>query len=241
MNRSSFQKVISLLGVFFIAVTFIGLGIWQWNRAQENRKPIVVDQRVVSLESIAHPRSSLQSKSLLRQVSVTGKYIAKFQAPNQADDKGGIATWEVGLLETSSKASILVVRGLWSDRNQQPISSINFVTVNGTLLPHQSDDHAESAQGVLQRLDSSVIVDQTEDDLYDGYIVASSESIAGALLNRDRIEPPAPRSAVPGFYWQHISYVIIWWFMSGVVLYLPFYQRHQSRVMPSVIPEGIEI
>jgi len=233
MNRSKTQQGLAYVGVLVIATSFIGLGIWQWNRAQESRIPVVVDSTLVSLQSITHPRIALPSDATLRHVQVTGRYIADFQAPDQVDGSGRTNMWEVGLLATDSGAAVLVVRGLWSQRHQETESS--SVTVTGKLMPHQSDDHAEPAKGVLSRLDSSVVVDQTSLDLYDGYVIADSESVGGARITREWINPPVPRSAVPGFYWQHVSYVVIWWFMAGVVLYLPFYQR---RVTPEQINES---
>jgi len=40
---------------------------------------------------------------------------------------------------------------------------------------------------------------------------------------RVAIDPARP--SVPGYYWQHISYVVIWWLMALVVVFLPFYGR----------------
>jgi len=34
---------------------------------------------------------------------------------------------------------------------------------------------------------------------------------------------------IGGFYWQHIAYVITWWFMAGLVLFAPFYNRSVNR------------
>jgi hypothetical protein len=48
-------------------------------------------------------------------------------------------------------------------------------------------------------------------------------------LDRTRVTPEKLTSKIPGFYWQHLSYVVIWGLMAGVVLYLPFYRR---RVTP---------
>ena len=96
-------------------------------------------------------------------------------------------------------------------------------------MPHQNDDVTESHKTVLSRIDSALVVNQTPLNLYDGFVVAESESLSGTKIVRLRITPPAPRSAVPGFYWQHLSYVVIWWFMAGVVLYLPFYQRRVTQ------------
>jgi len=141
-------------------------------------------------------------------------------------------TWEVGLLATDSSGAILVARGLWSQRNLHPIVVSDIVEVTGKLMPHQNDDLTQSAKSVLSRMDSALVVAQTSRNVYDGYIIADSETVNGQKIARERIAPPTPRSAIPGFYWQHLSYVVIWWFMAGVVLYLPFYQR---RVAPNEI------
>lgn len=238
MRRSSTQRAIAYLGVSVIALGFITLGIWQWNRAQESRVPVLVDKSLVSLESITKPRISLPSRATLRRVSVTGIYILDFRAPNQVDGNGQRADWDVGLLKTESGAGILVAHGLWANRDLHPVDSEEPVIVTGTLMPHQNDDYADPSKGLLQRIDSSVIVGQTTMDLYDGYVIADSEAVGGIEISRTRIDPPAPTSAVPGFYWQHLSYVVIWWFMALVVLYLPFYQRRVTPEESSELSSG---
>jgi surfeit locus 1 family protein len=232
MNRSNLQRAISILGVLLIASSFVGLGIWQLNRARESRIPVVIDETLVSLQSLTSPRIALPSKAALRTVSLRGTYIADFQAPYQADGKGQTDTWEVGLLATDSGGAILVVRGLWSQKGLHPIAESVAVQITGRLMPHQNDDVAQSSSTVLSRIDSALVVSRTSRDLYDGYVIADSETVNGQKIDRDRIAPPTPRSGIPGFYWQHLSYVVIWWFMAGVVLYLPFYQR---RVAPNEI------
>lgn len=229
MNRSNLQRALSILGVLVIASSFIGLGIWQLNRARESRIPTVIDSTIIPLRSVTQPRIALPSKATLRHVQFRGTYIADFQAPFQVDGAGHSDAWEVGLLATDADAAILVVRGLWEQRNLHPVASTQVVEVTGKLMPHQNDDVAQSSQTILSRIDSALVVNRTSRNLYDGYVMADSESANGERIARERIAPPKPRSAVPGFYWQHLSYVVIWWFMAGVVLYLPFYQR---RVAP---------
>ena len=232
MNRSNLQRALSILGVLLIASSFIGLGIWQLNRARESRIRVVVDSALVSLESVTQPRIALPSKATLRYVQFRGTYVADFQAPFQVDGAGHSDSWEVSLLAIQSEGAILVVRGLWSERSLHPISSNDIVEVTGKLMPHQNDDVTQSSKTVLSRLDSALVVAQTSRNLYDGYAIADSETVTGQKIVRERIAPPTPRSGIPGFYWQHLSYVVIWWFMAGVVLYLPFYQR---RVAPNEI------
>jgi hypothetical protein len=103
------------------------------------------------------------------------------------------------------------------------------VSITGTLLPHQNDDRAENLPGVISRLDSSVIVGLTDASLYDGFIVAKSEQTREGALVRERVVAKAPVSRVAGYYWQHISYVAIWWLMAAIVIYLPFYRRKAEK------------
>ncbi len=230
MNRSNFQKFGAIFGLILVSLSFVGLGIWQWNRAIENRRPVVIPTSVVALNSVTQPRIPLPAKATLRHVYVRGQFISSLRAPHQVDGMGDESIWDIGLLQTDAGGIILVARGLWSQR--MVISPQEKIELVGTLMPHQSEDYVETSKGVLRRLDSALIVDQTSEDLYDGYLIAESEKIDGVVINRVRIAPPAPRSAEPGFYWQHVSYVIIWWFMAGLVLYLPFYQRRVSAESP---------
>jgi hypothetical protein len=93
------------------------------------------------------------------------------------------------------------------------------------LHPRQNEDRADNEPGVISRLDSSVIVSLVDLQLYDGFIAAKSEGTRNGELERERVVPPTPVSRTAGYYWQHISYVAIWWLMAAIVLYLPFYRR----------------
>jgi hypothetical protein len=138
--------------------------------------------------------------------------------------------WEVGLLQIGTNQGILVVKGLWSERLLNPdISQAMVIDIQGQLRASQSEDRSINGDGAISRLDSSVIVGFTDLDLFDGYVMATSESHNGSQLLRQRLSPEKLSSRIPGYYWQHISYVVIWWLMAAVVLYLPFYRR---RVKP---------
>jgi hypothetical protein len=94
------------------------------------------------------------------------------------------------------------------------------------LTPAQFDDRAINAPGVISRLDSSVLVSTTDLNLYDGFINALNEMANSSQIDRQRIPfTPTINARIPGLYWQHLSYVVIWWLMAAVVLYLPLYQR----------------
>ena len=234
-QQSNFvTKAVQAVAVLLIAAVFVGLGIWQLQRAADLKSSLkvatTIDTNVVALESVTEPREAIPATALNKTVSATGHYIANFKAPNQIDGAGKVADWEVALLQVGTNSAILVVRGLWSDRLLNPdIQQSMNIDVTGLLVASQFGDRAENAPGVISRLDSAVVTSLTDLDLYDGYILANSESTRDQQLNRTRVTPEKLTSKIPGFYWQHLSYVVIWWLMAGVVLYLPFYRR---RVTP---------
>lgn len=229
-SNSLSSRIATWVGVVVIAAIFFSLGIWQLDRAGALKASLVtattVDEIVVPLESIATANSSLKAEALNRVVKTSGHYVANFKATDQVDGAGKVNDWEVALLQIGTNQGILVVRGLWSERLVNPeIQQSMVIDVVGQLHAHQDGDRAENSPGVISRLDSAVIVGITDLDLFDGYILARSESHLGSELVRARVTPEKLTSRIPGFYWQHLSYVVIWWLMAGVVLYLPLYRR----------------
>ena len=222
------------VAVLAIAVLFVGLGFWQLQRAADLKESLkvarTIDTKVVPLQTVAQPRQALGEQAFNRTVSLTGKYIANFRAPNQDDGNRVVADWEVALTQVDERSAILVVRGLWSDRMLNPeIQQSMNIDIEGVLVASQFGDRADNVPGVISRLDSAVVVGLTDLDLYDGYILARSEASDGQNLQRTRVTEEKINPKIPGYFWQHISYVVIWWLMAAVVLYLPFYRR---RVTP---------
>ena len=215
-----------------MAGAFIGLGNWQLDRAQElkaSTKTIVAITEPVDLTTLAKPRVTIDSRNFLKSVSTEGNYIATFKSENQTSDGVAATAWEVGVLEVDAKSAILVVRGLWADRLTKPkIAMSQKVLVTGVLQPSQSADRGPNSADNLARVDSTLLLTKaglSNFDLYDGFILANSEIVDGAKIDRTRLEISVDNSKVPGYYWQHISYVFIWWLMAALVLYLPFYRR----------------
>ena len=232
-TRSIINKFLQALGVIALALVFVGLGNWQLDRAgvvkELNTAAKVIDPKIYSLSELAAPTVALDSRNVNKQVAVSGFYIANFKAQLQSDKDGVVSDWEVALLQVDGSdpiSGILVVRGLWSDRLLNPeVAMSTKIDLVGTMQPHQNDDRAENVPGIISRLDSSVIVGQADLQLFDGFIVAQSEATRSDELIRTRVVAEAPVSRVAGYYWQHISYVAIWWLMAAIVLYLPFYRR----------------
>lgn len=230
--KTTIKKFFTALLVLVMAGSFVGLGIWQLQRAQDMKgyEKLPVDSTLYPLLEKTSPTGIVPPESIGKLVTTSGHYIATFKAPNQKDGSGAIADWEVGLLQNETDTAILVVRGLWSERLSSPdIVMATNVEVTGTLMPHQNDDRAANSAQQLSRLDSSLLVGQTDAQLFDGFILATAETSRNGVVDRSRISAPKLTAGVPGFYWQHISYVVVWWFMALLVLWLPFYRPNQSR------------
>ena len=215
-----------------MAGAFIGLGNWQLDRAQElkaSTETFVTVTEPVELKTLAKPRVTIDARNFMKNVSTEGNYIATFKSDNQASDGVAATAWEVGVLQVDAKSAILVVRGLWADRLTEPqIAMSQKVSVTGVLQPSQSTDRGPNSVDNLARVDSTLLLTKAglaDFDLYDGFILANSEVVDGAKIDRTRLEISVDNSKVPGYYWQHISYVFIWWLMAALVLYLPFYRR----------------
>ena len=218
--------VLTLVAIFGL------LGLWQLDAANDlqEAKNAAPDPIVYQLSDLAAPATALDSRSVAKKVSLRGNYILTFRAPNQIDQQGLMSDWEVGLMQVDESSAILVVRGYWKDRLTEPrIVMSTGVDLQAVVQPRQFEDRVRNSPGVISRIDSSVIVALTDLDLYDGFLVATGEQVSEGVITRDRIDVAEVKSKATGYYWQHISYVIIWWLMAAIVIYLPFYRKRQER------------
>lgn len=214
------------IGAIALIGIFIALGLWQLDRAakfKELQRPYK-DQPIIALSKVAQPATNLTDSAINRIVKFSGTYATQFTSPNQIDNSGKTSTWLVGLMEVDGGGAILVVRS--SENDEMPRGE---VSVEGRILPRQFEDRSSKADGELSRIDPALVSSLYPDALYDGFVVARREMIGGRELQVQRVNLDPARPTVPGFYWQHIAYVVIWWLMALVVLFLPFYSRWRRR------------
>ena len=224
-SDTALKKVGLALVVLGLCGAFIRLGIWQLDRAadlKELQKPYV-EQPLIALTDVATPSTNLSDSAINRIVTFSGRYVAQFDAPGQEDKSGTVGTWLVGLLEVNGGGAILVVRS--DQKDELPKGEVN---VEGRLLVRQFEDRADKRGDQLSRLDPSLLVGTYDLPVFDGYVVARSEIVDGKALAISRVQVDPARPSVPGYYWQHISYVVIWWLMALVVLFLPLYGRRRK-------------
>ena len=237
MKTAKIKRLLQAAAVLVLAGIFISLGNWQLTRARDLKVELardtaseeLSDTRVYSLNDLTTAQGALPFEAVGKSISLQGHYIATYRAANQVDRDGKVSDWEVALTQVDSASAILVVRGLWSERLSSPeISMATKVEIIGRIYPTQQSDRTAVRAGQLSRIDPSALTSVTDFQLYDGFIAASSESYRGGQINRTRVEIEVAKSGTPGYYWQHISYVVIWWLMAALVLWAPFYKRREK-------------
>ena len=230
MMKISKRELPSKVGAAFIVLilcaTFIRLGFWQLDRAgefQELQKPYI-ERPIINLSQVATPGENLSDDSINQIVAFSGRYLEQYIAPNQEDKSGVKADWIVGLLEVDSGGAILVVRSI--SNAELPGGRVE---ITGRLFNRQFDNRAGKSSSQLSRIDPALLVASYDQKLFDGFVLAQVEKINGVEIDLKRPELDPAKPNVPGYYWQHISYVVIWWLMALVVLFLPFYQVSRKR------------
>jgi cytochrome oxidase assembly protein ShyY1 len=212
------------------------LGMWQLHRAQAMNVATAVkpDQPLVALTDVASAGMNLPIKAINRIVYADGIYSTSYLARDQKISEGKIANLDVRLLKLSTGHSVLVVRGIAN----QPLEVITSdIYLTGRLYPRQNVDRAFAKPGELSRIDPALVVSKENPFLYDGYIVLQSEKIGGKSSSASFIPTPQITQKVAGFYWQHISYVVVWWFMGALLLIAPLFP--QFRAPKKVIKSGV--
>jgi cytochrome oxidase assembly protein ShyY1 len=234
MKRSK-GFIAQLIVAVILSIIFIGLGNWQLDRADDVKvaKRFVPDSPRVDLESIASVTSNLEPSAINRLVKLSGDYRQIFIAPNQellTEGAKSKENLEVRLLELSGNRGILVVRGVESLEKLENQEIVGEVNILGRLYPRQTSDAAKAGPGEISRIDPALIVGETPLSLFDGYVVATAEKTTlGQEILTTRIPAPQLKSKVPGNYWQHVSYVFVWWLMALLVLFAPFYNSMKER------------
>ena len=212
------------------------LGMWQLHRAQAMNVATAAkpDQPLIALTQVASAGMNLPISAINRIVSTEGKYSTSYLARDQKITDGELANLDVRLLKLSTGHSVLVVRGIAS----QPLEVINSdVSLTGRLYPRQNVDRAFAKPSELSRIDPALVVSKANPFLYDGYIVLQSEKIGGKSSSASFIPTPQITQKVAGFYWQHISYVVVWWFMGALLLIAPLFP--QFRAPKKALKSGV--
>ena len=220
-----------LVGITWLLLIYTSfeLGMWQLHRAQavsEQGAP-TPDQPLISLDKVSSAGKNMPIKAVNRIVSASGNYTTSFIARDQKISEDELANLDVRLLKLSTGHAVLVVREVLGQEKDQINSE---VSITGRLYPRQNVDRAFAKPGELSRIDPALVVSKENPFLYDGYIILKSEETGGnqssdlTLVASEQIS-----NRLPGFYWQHISYVVVWWFMALLLLIAPAFPQFRAK------------
>lgn len=236
------KKALTAVLVLSLAAIFFALGYWQLDRAREmttnDKKAIVLDEKMYQLSELTQPDEIIPVESFGKFVNISGRIIATYKAPNQVAADKKVSDWELALVQLDSKSAILVLRGYWQESELSDTDEI--LSVTGAIYPRQIKDRALNSDTQISRLDSSLLTSTTGLQLYDGFIAASSEVQGTSEIIRPRITPEMPETEFTGYYWQHISYVVIWWLMAALVLWAPFYKRRDIQGVKDDVSQEVQ-
>ena len=227
--KQVFKKAATVLIWLSLIYACYELGIWQLHRAQELNKVTAQkpDQPLIAIEKVSSAGMNMPIKAVNRIVSASGNYTTSFVARDQKISEDEIANLDVRLLKLSTGHGVLVVREVLG---QMPDQINSEVSITGRLYPRQNVDRAFAKPGELSRIDPALVVSKENPFLYDGYIVLKSEKTDNnqtsdlTLVASEQIS-----NRLPGFYWQHISYVVVWWFMGLLLLIAPAFPQFRAK------------
>jgi cytochrome oxidase assembly protein ShyY1 len=217
---------IDLIAVVLV-LTFGWLGHWQLDRAAAfHQSAGAAEPAPVRIDSLTSPQGALPGEAAGRLVVVAGRYDPEhsYLVPSRVVN-GRSGFWLLSVLKVPTGAGVLVVRG-WTPTAAAAATyppPAGPVVVTGRLT--ESEDPGGGLPpgtalpaGQVAAASPVTLLSLVPYPLYDGYVVLRAQvppSQAGIVL------VPSPRTAndVPGFYFQHVAYVALWWLFAAFVLF----------------------
>ena len=220
---------IHLLALVLVAACVL-LGRWQLDRAADFRHSASSGSEPppVPMQSITAVHGSLAGAAVGRLVTVTGVFDPDhaYVVPNRAKS-GRPGRWVLDVLRVPTGAGVLVVRGWLPDSGQAAVAvppvPRGAVEVTGRLMPSEDPGGGVAPGTVLPTPEIAAanpvdLLSLVHYPLYDGYVVLRSQS-PPADVPLDLVPSPKVGNDVPGFYFQHVAYVALWWLFGAFVVF----------------------
>ena len=216
-----------LLAVLAVAAC-VGLGQWQLGRAAAFQQSAAgsSEQAPVPLQTLTRAQGNLDGAVIGRLVTVAGTFDAahSYLVPGKVVD-GKTGLWLLSVLRVAGGDGVLVVRG-WV---AAAAAAAGYPTATGPVLVTGRLAGAEDPSGGLPpgtllplgqvpAASPVALLSLVPYRLYDGYVALRSERPAVAS-GPTLVPSPRESNSVPGFYFQHLAYVGLWWLFAGFVLF----------------------
>jgi surfeit locus 1 family protein len=200
-----------------LVVAMAWLGRWQYSAYDEHQNAdatAMLRLAPIPLDDALGPDAPFPSESVSRPVVVSGRYLPDEQF--YVRGMGGSDVYAVATpLLTTSGAAVIVVRG---SASAVPVTAPpgGEVRVIGVLEPSQGTaaplDRTRTTDGIqIPRL-----VGDISQDLYSGYVIATSTVPADAL---SPVDVPAPDAS----FWagiRNLLYALQWWAFAAFVVFM---------------------
>jgi len=226
-----------------LVVACVALGQWQLGRASAfNRSAADGEQSAVPLQSLTSATGTLDGSVVGRLVMVAGIYDPshEYLVPDKALH-GRTGLWMLSVLRVPAGAGVLVVRG-WVATVAAAIAypaPTSPVVVTGRLMSAEDPSGGLPPGTVLPpgqvpAASPVALLSQVHFPLFDGYVVLRSQQppdTATASL----VPSPRTGNAVPGFYFQHLAYVALWWLFAAFVAFF-WFRLVRDHLAPAAEP-----
>ena len=230
MIRTALQP--KWLGAFLLAVVFAAvcgyLGAWQLEEARAEARAEAIERAaalpVAPLTEVVEPQSRFPRDGSTRRVTATGTYAAEDEVlVTERRLDGELGYWVVTpLVVTETGAWLPVLRGFVDDPAAAPAAPSGEVAIAGGLAPGESPlSEADLPDGVYRSIDLSVLVNRWDTEVYNAFVFATDEQVAGAPVALDglrRVPPPTGESSELNL--KNAMYAVQWWVFAAFAFFL---------------------
>lgn len=216
------------LGIHLVAVALVVacalLGRWQLDRAADFRTSDRSEPAPVALQSLTQVQGSLPGAAIGRLVTVSGTYdpTHSYLVPGH-QQSGRPGLWVLTVLRLPAGPGVLVVRGWVPVGSPAPAPATGTVQVTGRVMISEDPGGGlppgtTLPAGQVAAASPIDLLSLVPYPLYDGYVTLRSQQPA-APGSPALVPSPKVGNDVPGFYFQHVAYVALWWLFGAFVLF----------------------
>lgn len=238
-----------MIGLHVLALVAVGAGVWlglwqydAWQLRREAERSTLVDAVPRPLDSVMDADDPYPADAIGQPVEVEGRWVPGstfYVEERPLDDRVGywaVTPVEVCDTDCGGRPAVLVVRGWTREPTQAPPPPEGEVAVSGWLQPPEASGRQDPdpTDDVLHEMRMADALQQVEQDLYGGYVVARSVTpLAAGGPAGDRageaggveagLEPVTPESLPqPETFTalRNLLYALEWWVFAAFAAFI---------------------
>ncbi|MGG5260227.1 SURF1 family protein [Phycicoccus avicenniae] len=215
-----------------VGAVFVQLGRWQLGVAEGSARQDAVEaaraQAPVALTDVLRPHTAFPGELSARPVTLSGHYLSDGQllVPDRRLE-GRAGSWVITpFVVDGTGATLPVLRGFVTDPAQAGTPPTGDLALAGGIAPPESPATTATGPGEIGSVDTSVLANTWDGDLYNAFLFLAEESPAtGEQLAK--VPTPLPPT---GLSWRNAAYAVQWWVFAAFGLWLWWRMvREESR------------